>query len=67
VEKKPRRTLIAVGVVGSFVAFVGSVVFMARSEIVTFEMAKLMLAALFGLYVGFGFLIFMYLLVRKMD
>jgi len=56
-----------VGVVGSFVAFVGSIIFLAASEIVTLEMAKLMLAALLGMYVGFGFLILGYLLIRKME
>jgi hypothetical protein len=30
-------------------------------------MAKLMLAALLGMYVGFGFLILVYLLIRKME
>jgi hypothetical protein len=54
-------------VVGSLVAFVGSIVFLAASEIVTSEMAKLMLAALLGMYVGFGFLILVYLLIRKME
>jgi len=67
VQKKRHRLLIAAGIVGSFVAFVGSVVFMAASEIVTLEMAKLMLAALLGMYVGFGFLILVYLLIRKME
>ena len=66
-EKKPRRVLIWVGIVGSFVAFVGLVVFLAASGIVTLEMAKLMLAALLGMYVGFGFLVLVYLLIRKME
>ena len=59
--------LIAAGVVGSFVAFIGAIVFLAASKIVTLEMAKLMLAALLGMYVGFGFLILVYLLIRKME
>lgn len=61
------RVRIALGVVGSFVAFVGVIIFLSASKIVTFEMAKLMLAALLGMYVGFGFLIAIYLLVRKLD
>jgi len=67
VQKKRKRLLIAAGIVGSFVAFVSSIVFMAASEIVTLEMAKLMLAALLGMYVGFGFLILVYLLIRRME
>ena len=65
-QKKRKRLLIASGVVGSLVAFVGSIVFMAASEIITSEMAKLMFAGLTGLYVGFGFLIAVYLAVRRM-
>ena len=67
VQKKRKRVLITSGVVGSFVAFAGSIVFMAASEIVTLAMAKLMLAALLGMYVGFGFLILVYMLIRKME
>jgi len=67
VEKKPKRALIAAGVFGSLVALIGLIVFLAASEIVTLEMAKLMLAALLGMYVGFGFLILVYLLIRKME
>ena len=65
----PRRSRvkIALGVVASFVAFVGAIIFLSVSEIVTFEMAKLMLAALLGMYVGFGFLIAVYVLIRKLD
>ena len=66
-EKKTRRALITLGVGGSFIAFVALIIYLARSEIVTLEMAKLMLAALLGLYVGFGFLIVVYLAVRKMQ
>jgi len=65
-EKKPRRWLIAVGVLASFVAFVVVINFLWAREIVTSEMAKLMFAGLTGLYVGFGFLIAVYLAVRRM-
>jgi flagellar motor component MotA len=67
VEKTPKRVLIAVGVFGSLVALIGLIVFLAASDRVTLEMAKLMLAALLGMYVGFGFLILVYLLIRKME
>lgn len=66
-EPKPKRVLIAAGIFGSLVALVGLIVFLAASEIVTLEMAKLMLAALLGMYVGFGFLILVYLLIRRME
>ena len=66
-ETKKKRILIAVGVGGSFIAFLVLIIFLARSEIVTLEMAKLMLAGLLGLYVGFGFLFVVYLAVRRMQ
>ena len=66
-EKKTRRALIAVGVLGSLIAFVALIVFLAAREIVTLEMAKLMFAGLLGLYFGFGFLIVVYLAVRRMN
>jgi hypothetical protein len=67
VQKTPRRALIAAGVVGSLAAFIGLIVFLAASEIVTLEVAKLMLAGLLGMYVGFGFLILVYLVIRRME
>jgi hypothetical protein len=66
-DKKKKRALIGVGVGGSFVALVGLIVYLAASELVTLEMAKLMLAALLGMYVGFGFLILVYLFIRNME
>ena len=65
-QPKSKRALIAVGVGGSFVGFVTLIVYLSRSELVSVEMAKLMLAALLGLYVGFGFLILVYLFTRKL-
>lgn len=59
--------MVAVGVVGSFVALVAVIIFLSAAKIVTFEMAKLMLAALLGMYVGFGFLIAVYVLIRKLE
>jgi hypothetical protein len=66
-EKKKKRALIAAGVLGSFIAFVVLINFLWAREIVTLEMARLMFAALTGLYVGFGFLIVVYLAVRRMS
>jgi hypothetical protein len=65
-QTKTKRWLIAVGVLASFVAFVVVINFLWAREIVTSEMAKLMFAALLGLYVGFGFLIVVYVAVRRM-
>ena len=62
------RTLkIAAGIVASFVGFVGIIIFLLGAKIISIEMAKLMLVALFALYVGFGFLIAVYRLIGKLD
>jgi hypothetical protein len=66
-EKKNKRALIALGIIGSFVAFVALIIYLAASSLVTLEMAKLMVAGLLGMYVGFGFLFLVYVLVRKME
>ena len=40
---------------------------LSAKHIVTFQVALLMFVALIGLYVGFGILIGVYLLVAKLD
>jgi uncharacterized membrane protein YeaQ/YmgE (transglycosylase-associated protein family) len=63
-----RGTLIAVaGVAASFVGLVGAIIFLLVNKIVGFTMAKLMLVALFGLYIGFGILIAVYRLMDKLE
>ena len=63
-----RKTLkIIAGIAASFIGLVGTIIFLAVNKTITFELAKLMLVALFGLYVGFGFLIAVYRLVEKLD
>jgi hypothetical protein len=61
------RTLkIVAGIAASFIALAGTIVFLSEAKIISFEMAKLMLVALFGMYLGFGVLIAVYRLVAKM-
>jgi hypothetical protein len=62
-----KRTLkIVAGIAASFIALAGTVVFLSEAKIISFEMANLMLVALFGMYLGFGILIAVYRLVAKM-
>jgi len=62
------KTLIVVaGIVASFAALAGTIIFLSAREIISFEVAKLMLVALLGMYVGFGFLIAVYRLIGKLD
>ena len=62
------RTLkIAAGIAASFIALAGTIVFLSEAKIISFEMAKLMLVALLGMYVGFGILIAVYRLISKLE
>ena len=62
------RTLIVVAaIVVSFTGLVGTIVFLLESKIISFEMAMLMIVALLGMYIGFGFLIAVYRLIGKLD
>src|SRR5215471_7822753 len=64
-RKKTLRT--AAGVVASFVALAGAIMVLLRTQSISVEMAKLMLVALLGLYVGFGVLIAVYRFIGKLD
>jgi hypothetical protein len=61
------RTLkVVAGIVASFTGLVGMIIFLSEMKIISFEMAKLMLVALLGMYVGFGILIAVYRLIGKL-
>ena len=61
------RTLkVVAGIVASFTGLVGAIIFLSEIEIISFEVAKLMLVALLAMYVGFGILIAVYRLIGKM-
>ena len=61
------RTRIAVvGIAASFIGLAGTIIFLSEMKIISFEMAKLMLVALLGMYVGFGILIAIYRLIGKL-
>ena len=57
----------AVGIAVSFLALAGTIVYLAATKTIGPELAKLMLVALLGLYVGFGVLIAVYRLMRKLE
>jgi hypothetical protein len=65
--RKGRALLIIAGVAASFAGFVGVIIYLSMAKIVSFELAKLMLVALVGLYVGFGVLIAAYRLIGKLQ
>ena len=62
------RTLkVVAGVAASFAVLLGTIIFLSALEIISFEMAKLMLAALLAIYVGFGILIAVYRLIARLE
>jgi len=62
------RTLkIAAGIAASFAGLVGTIIFLLVMKIISFGVAKLMLVALLGMYVGFGILIAIYRLIARLD
>lgn len=63
-----RRTLkVVAGIVVSFTGLAGTIILLSETKIISFEMAMLMLAALLGMYIGFGILIAVYRLVDKLE
>jgi uncharacterized phage infection (PIP) family protein YhgE len=61
------RTLRTVaGIAASFAGLVGTIIFLSEMKIISVEVAKLMLVALFAMYVGFGVLIAVYRLIAKL-
>ena len=64
---KNRTLKIVAGIVASFTGFVVTIIFLSRAKIITFEMAILMIVALFGMYLGFGILIAVYRLISKLE
>jgi uncharacterized membrane protein YeaQ/YmgE (transglycosylase-associated protein family) len=62
------RTLkIVAGIATSFAGLAGTIIFLLVMKKISFGVAKLMLVALLGMYVGFGILIAIYRLIRKME
>ena len=62
------KTLRAVAAIAaSFIGLVGTIIVLSGMKIISVEVAKLMLVALVGLYVGFGVLIAVYRWIAKLD
>ena len=61
-----RSLKVAAGIAASFIALAGAILFLAAMKTISLAVAKLMLVALLGLYVGFGILIAVYRLIGKL-
>ena len=55
------------GIAVSFIGLVATIIFLSEMKVISFAISKLMLVALLGMYVGFGILIAIYRLIRKLD
>jgi xanthosine utilization system XapX-like protein len=64
---RSRGLIVAAGVAASFVGLAVAIVYLSRTEVVAPTVAKLMLVVLVGLYLGFGILIAVYRLLRRLD
>jgi len=62
-----KKLAIAGLILVTFLGFLALIYFLAFRQIVTPQQAGLMVAALFGLYIGFGTLILVYRLMNKLD
>ena len=61
------RTLkVVAGIAASLVGLIGTIILLSAMKIISFGVAKLMLVALLGMYVGFGILIAVYRLIGKL-
>ena len=63
---RSRTLIIAAGIAISFIGLAGTIIFLSRTEVINVVLAKLMLAALLGMYVGFGFLVAVYRFIGKL-
>ena len=63
-----RRTLkVVAAIVASFAVLAGTILVLLALEVLSLTEAKLMLATLLGMYVGFGALIAAYVLIDKLE
>jgi hypothetical protein len=58
---------VVAGVAVSFIGLTGAIILLLMTEIVSVEVAKLMLVALIAIYVGVGFLIAVYRLIGRLE
>lgn len=58
---------VVAGIAVSFAVLAGTIIFLLFMKIISFGVAKLMLVALLGMYVGFGILIAIYRLIRTLE
>jgi hypothetical protein len=64
---KNRTLKVVAGIAASFACFVGAIIFLLETKVISIEMASLILVALLAMYVGIGVLIAVYRLMDKLE
>jgi hypothetical protein len=64
---KSKTLKVVAAIVVSFAGLAGTIIVLLAMNIIGLTVAKLLLATLLGMYVGFGGLIAAYLLINKLD
>ena len=64
---KNRTLKVAAGIAASVTGLIGTIIFLSLKQIISVELAVLMLVALLAMYVGFGILIAVYRLMGKLE
>ncbi len=62
-----RRPKLVVAIVASFMGFAGVIIFLLATKIVSVQIGILMLVASVGMHLGFGILIAVHRLIRKLE
>ena len=62
-----RAIRVIAGIAASFAGLAGVIIILLGMDVISLVMAKLMLVALLGMYVGFGVLFAVYRLMGKLD
>lgn len=61
-----RKLKVVAAVAASFIGLAGTILYLAAAKTISLTMAKLLFAALVGMYFGFGVLIAVYLTISKL-
>ena len=64
---KNRTQKLVVGIVASFMALAGAIIFLLATKIVSVQIGILMLVMSVGMHLGFGILIAVYRLIGKLE
>ncbi|MGH8706906.1 MAG: hypothetical protein ACREVD_02460 [Burkholderiales bacterium] len=64
---KSKTLKVVAAIVVSFAGLAGTIIVLLATNLIGLTVAKLMLATLLGMYVGFGALIAGYLLINKLE